>query len=132
MNIKIIKKQIENQELNTRKKLEDAYNTIDKEMKKLRIEFEKNTGTDEKLAEYFKNDDPADRYKSIMVAGAILGGIQLRNIWRENGKLNDPKEEFPYSKEQIKMIDRYNSLQDVLDKLEWYAEFVFEDEEEIE
>ena len=67
------------------------------------------------------------------MAGAILGGIQLRNFWRENGKLDGENEEFPYNKKQIRMIDRYNELQDVLDKVEWYVQMnSFEDEEEFE
>lgn len=67
-----------------------------------------------------------------MVAGTILGGIQLRNLWRENGKLDGEKEEFPYNEKQIQMIDKYDRLQETLDKLEYYVEFVFEDEEEFE
>jgi len=127
-----IEVQIERQKLDTREKLEEAYDTIDKQMKKLRFEFEQDASADEKLVEHFKNDEPKDRFKNIIVAGTILGGIQLRNIWRENGKLDGEKEEFPYSEKQIQMIDKYNRLQKTLDKLEYYAEFVFEDEEEIE
>ena len=127
-----IEVQIEKQELDSRQKLEEAYDTIDKQMKKLRYEFEQDTGADEKLIEHFKDDDPKDRFKSIMVAGAILGGIQLRNIWRENGKLDDEKEEFPYNEKQIEMIHKYTRLQETLDKLEYYAEYIFEDEEEFE
>ena len=128
-----IEVQLENQELNTREKMEDAYDLIDKQMKKIRKEFKENTITDKKLLEYFKNDNPKDRFSSIMVAGTILGGIQLRNLWRENGKLLDgEKEVFPYNKEQIDMIHKYNRLERTLDKLEYYAEFIFEDEEEFE
>jgi len=46
--------------------------------------------------------------------------------------LDGEKEEFPYNEEQIKMIDKYNRLERTLDKLEYYAEFIFEDEEELE
>lgn len=130
--LKKIEAQIERQELNTRKKLEEAYDTIDKKMKKLRYEFEQDTGADEKLVEHFKDDDPKDRFKSIMIAGTILGGIQLRNLWRENGKLDGEKEEIPYNEKQIKMIDKYNRLEETLDKLVYYAEYIFEDEEEFE
>ena len=112
-----IEVQIEKQELDNRQKLEEAYDTIDKQMKKLRYEFEQDTGANEKLIEHFKDDDPKDRFKSIMVAGSILGGIQLRNIWRENGKLDDEKEEFPYNEKQIEMIHKYTRLQETLDKL---------------
>lgn len=120
------------QKLDTRQKLEEAYDTIGKQMKTLREEFRSNTMSDEKLLEYFKDDNPKDRFSSIMVAGSILGGIQLRNIWRKNGKLDGEREEFPYSKEQIELIDKYNRLEETLNKLEHYAEFIFEDEEEFE
>lgn len=124
--------QIKNQELDTREKLEEAYDIIYKQMKILREEFEENTISDKNLLEYFKDDNPKDRFSSIMVAGAILGGIQLRNIWRENGKLDDEKEEFPYNEKQIEMIHKYTRLQETLDKLEHYAEDILEDEEEFE
>lgn len=124
--------QIERRELDTRQKLEEAYDLIDNQMKKLRYEFEQDTGADEKLVEHFREDDPKDRFKSIMIANAILGGIQLRNLWREHGKLDGEKEEFPYNEKQIQMIDKYDRLQETLDKLEYYAEFVFENEEEFE
>lgn len=127
-----IEVKIEKQELDTKEKLEEAYDTIDKEMKKLRYEFEQDTGADEKLVEYFKNDDPKDRFKSIMFAGTILGGIQLRNIWRENVKLNNEKEEFPYNEKQREMIHKYNRLEETIGKLEYYAEYIFEDEEELQ
>lgn len=124
--------QMKKQELDTRQKMEDAYDTIDKQMKKLREEFRENTIIDKKLLEHFKGDDPKDRFSSIMIAGSILGGIQLRNIWRENGNLDGEKEVFPYNEKQIEMIHKYNRLQKTLDKLEYYAEFIFEDEEEME
>lgn len=127
-----IEMQIKNDEFRNKKELEDAYNTIHEYMETLRKEFEENTSADKKLEEYFKNDDPVDRYKDILVAGAVLGKIQLRNLWRENGKLKDEKEEFPYNEEQIKMIDKYNRFQNTIDKLEYYAEYVFDNEEEFE
>lgn len=124
--------QMKNQELDTRQKLEEAFDKIDKQMKTIKEEFRINTISDEKLLEHFKDDDPKDRFSRIMVAGSILGGIQLRNIWRENGSLDGEKEKIPYSEEQIKMIDKYNRLEETINKLEYYAEFIFEDEEEFE
>ena len=41
-----------------------------------------------------------------MVASSILGGIDLRNLQRENDKIDGEKEIYPYTNEQIKMIDR--------------------------
>lgn len=127
-----IEVKLEKRELDTRQKLEEAYDTIDKQMKALREEFRNSTISDENLREYFKDDDPKDRFSSIMVAGTILGGIQLRNLWRENGKLNDEKEVFPYNENQIKMINKYQRLEETLENLEYYAEFYFEDTEEFE
>ena len=82
--------------------------------------------------EIFKEDNIKGRFSSIMVAGTILGGIELRNIWRDNGKLEGEKEIFPYNEEQIRMIDKYDRLQETLDKIEHYAEYILEDEEELE
>lgn len=124
--------QIANQELDTKEKMEEAYDIIVKQMQKIREEFQENTINDKKLIEHFKNDNPRDRFSDIMVAGSILGGIQLRNIWRENGKLDGEKEKFPYNKEQIAMIHKHSRLQETFEKLEHYAEFIFEDEEEFE
>ena len=127
-----IEVQMKRQELDTREKLGDAFEKINKQMKTLREEFRNNTISDEKLLDHFKDDNPKDRFSSIMVAGTILGGIQLRNIWRENGKLDGEKEKLPYNEKQIEMIDKYNRLEETLNKLEHYAEFIFEDEEELE
>ena len=124
--------QIKKRELNKRQKLEEAYDTIDKQMQKLKEEFRINTSSDQHLQEFFKDDNPKDRFSSIMVAGSILGGIQLRNVWRENGKLDGEKEVFPYNEKQIEMIDRYNRLEDTMDRLMKYAELIYEGEEEEE
>ena len=133
LKIEEIKKKLKENSFNTLRDLEEYCNQIYDEMKKLRLNFKNNTLNDKKLSEYFKGDNPRDRFSSILVAGTILGGIELRNIWRENGKLEGEKEEFPYNEEQIEMIDRYNELQDILDQVECYAETnVFEDEEELE
>ena len=127
-----IEVQMKRQEQKKKKKLGDAFEKINKQMKTLREEFRNNTISDEKLLDHFKDDNPKDRFSSIMVAGTILGGIQLRNIWRENGKLDGEKEKLPYNEKQIEMIDKYNRLEETLNKLEHYAEFIFEDEEELE
>lgn len=126
-----IEVQIKTFKINTKQKLKESYKTIDKEMNRLKTEFNKNTSADEKLAEYFKDDDPKDRYKDIILASTILTGIQLRNIWRDNGNLDGEKEEYPYNEEQREMIHRYNRLQETLNRLEYYAEYAFEEEEEM-
>lgn len=133
LNTEEIKKKLKENSFNTLRELEECCNLIYEEMKKLRLDFEKNTLNDKKLLEYFKEHDSRDSFSSILVAGTILGGIELRNNWRENGKLEGEKEEFPYNEKQIEMIDRDIELQDILDRVEFYAQInSFEDEEELE
>lgn len=133
LKIEEIKKKLKENSFNSLKELAEYCNPIYEEMKKLRQVFKNNTLNDKKLSKYFKEDNPRDKFSNILVAGTILGGIELRNNWRENGKLEGEKEEFPYNEKQIEIIDRYNELQDILDQVECYAETnVFEDEEELE
>lgn len=99
-----------------------------KEMERLRDEFKKSTINDTKLQEYFKNDVPSDRFSSIIVAGAIVGGIDLRNLQREFGSLKGKKEKIPYNEEQIKMIDRYTELQHRQEEIDNIIEECIEDE----
>lgn len=120
---------LKEQEITSRKELEKICDEIYEQMKRLRIDFEKNTINDKKLVEIFKEDNTKDRFSSIMVAGTTLAGIELRNTWRDNGKLEGEKEIFPYNKEQIKMIDKYNRMQETLEKIEWYAEYCLPNEE---
>ena len=101
-------------------------------MSKLRENFEKVTLSDSKLVEHFKATNLNDRFSSIIVAGAILGGIEIRNFQRQNNNLDGEKEVFPYNAEQIKMIDKYNRLQETIDKIEEYAEQNFSEEDERE
>lgn len=89
----------------------------EKEMNRLKFEFKQNTINDKKLQEHFKNNNQVDRFSDIMIAGTILGGIELRNEQRKNNNLKGKKEEFPYTEEQIKMIDRYYELERKQEKL---------------
>lgn len=89
----------------------NEYLKNEKEMQTLKNEFKQSTLNDKKLLEHFKNDKPTDRFSDIMVAGTILGGIDLRNFQRELGNLDGEEEQFPYNEEQIKMIDRYIELE---------------------
>lgn len=120
---------VKEQEITSRKELEKICDEIYEQMQRLRIDFEKNTINDKKLVEIFKEDNTKGRFSSIMVAGTILAGIELRNTWRDNGKLEGEKEIFPYNKEQIKMIDKYNRMQETLEKIEWYVEYCLPNEE---
>lgn len=94
----------------------NRYLEIEKEMEQLKSEFQKVALQDKKLKEYFKDKNVS--YESIRVAGAILGGIDIRNF---NSKDNQ-KEEYPYSEEQLKMIDKYHELDSEKDELEWQEE----------
>ena len=112
----------------TREFYDDILDKIDK----LSEEFKNITLKDDKLKEYFKNTSSEETYSSIMVASSILGGIDLRNLQRENGKIDGEKEIYPYTNEQIKMIDRYSRLQETVDIIEQYAEQNFSEEDEME
>ena len=114
------------------KDAKELYNDITEKMSKLRENFEKVTLSDSKLVEHFKATNLNDRFSSIIVAGAILGGIEIRNFQRQNNNLDGEKEVFPYNAEQIKMIDKYNRLQETIDKIEEYAEQNFSEEDERE
>ena len=129
LNIEKLRKKVERFDFRTLKEVEEFCKPIYDEMKKIRLDFEKDTISDKTLIEYFKNDDPKDRFTNISVAGSILGGIELRNLWRKNGNLDGEEEKFPYNSKQIEMIDRYHDLEDILNEVEWYVEStVFEDE----
>lgn len=96
---------------NTDRVAVNEYLKNQKEMEKLRYEFKQSTINDKKLQEHFKDDKPTDRFSNIMVAGTIIGGIDLRNFQRELGNLDGKEEQFPYNEEQLKMIDRYIELE---------------------
>ena len=112
----------------TREFYDDILDKIDK----LSEEFKNITLKDDKLKEHFKNTSSEETYFNIMVASSILGGIDLRNLQRENDKIDGEKEIYPYTNEQIKMIDKYSRLQETVDIIEQYAEQNFSEEDEME
>ena len=75
--------------------------------------FKEITLNDKELAKYFSNDVSANKYQDIITATAIVGGIDLRNLQRENKNLTGEKEEYPYNDEQLKMIDQYNKIEKI-------------------
>ncbi|MGN1299627.1 MAG: hypothetical protein ACI4UE_06580 [Candidatus Scatovivens sp.] len=107
---------------NTDRVAVNEYLKNQKEMEKLRYEFKQSTINDKKLQEHFKNDKPTDRFSDIMIAGTIIGGIDLRNLQRNMGNLDGEEEKFPYNEEQLKMIDRYIELEHRQEELENNAE----------
>ena len=110
-----------------------SYKEISKEMDKLRDQFEKSSSNDKKLSDYFNNSNNKPRtYTNIVVAGVILAGIDVRNLQRENNNLDGEMEKYPYNEEQLKMIDRYDRLDDTLQKIEQYMEMNYTQEESFE
>jgi len=112
--------------------MQDCFQYLTEEMKKLENDFKNSTSKDTKLQKYFENDIPSDRYKNIRIAGAILGGIDLRNLQRENNNLDGEIEEYPYSEEQIKMIDLYTKFENTMKKAEEYMSKNCEQEDDME
>lgn len=113
----------------SKEEVEKYYNEIVKQMDNIKKEFEENTIQDIVLQEHFKDNDLKDKYQKIRIAGTILGGIDLRNLQRKNNNLQGEKEIYPYNAEQIKMIDKYFELEDIVDEIERYAELNFEVED---
>lgn len=75
---------------------------LENKQKQLKKKFEKITLKDKKLKKHFK--DKKTRYEDIVVASAIVGGIDLRNV------LNNKKEKYPYNRKELKMIDKFYKL----------------------
>lgn len=115
-----------------RSEIESYYKYLNDEMEKLRNDFREDTSKDEKLLKYFENDNPKNRFQSIRVAGTILGGIDLRNLQRENNNLTGAKEKYPYNEKQLKMIDLFNRLENTMEKVEQYVELNYDQENDIE
>ena len=106
----------------SKEEVEECYNETINKMDRLRKEFNEITSNDEKLKKYFENSNSKDTYTNILVAGAILGRIELTNLQKENDNLKGNIEEFPYNKKQINMIDRYYRLQKTIDIIDNYME----------
>ncbi len=79
-----------------------------------------------KLKNKFQKSAIENKFQSIKRAEAIMAGIDLRNLQRENNNLGGEKEKYPYSDEQIKMIDLYEKLEDTKERLEQYVELNYD------
>lgn len=110
--------------------IESYYEYLNTQMENLRKSFEENVNEDQELKKYFEEITQSN-YKSIIVAGVILGGIDVRNLQRENDNLNGEMEEYPYNREQIKMIDSYKKFENTLEDLERYVELNYADDMEM-
>lgn len=70
--------------------------------------------------------------ESLLLASAKIGGIALRNLQRENNNLDGDIEEYPYTKEELEMIDKFSEITEKMEILEEYAELNYSEEDEEE
>lgn len=70
--------------------------------------------------------------ESLLFASAKIGGIALRNLQRENNNLDGDIEEYPYTKEELEMIDKFSEITEKQEILEEYAELNYSEEDEEE
>lgn len=70
--------------------------------------------------------------ESLLLASAKIGGIALRNLQRENNNLDGDIEEYPYSKEELKMIDKFGEITKKQEIIEEYVELNYTEEDEEE
>lgn len=71
--------------------------------------------------------------ESLLLASAKIGGIALRNLQRENNNLEGNIEEYPYTTEELEMIDKFSEITKKQEIIEEYVEqnYSEEDEEQI-
>lgn len=70
--------------------------------------------------------------ESLLVASAKIGGIALRNLQRENNNLDGEIEKYPYTKEELEMIDKFSEITKKLEIIEEYVELNYTEEDEEE
>lgn len=68
--------------------------------------------------------------ESLLVASAKIGGIALRNLQRENNNLDGDIEEYPYTKEELEMIDKFGEITKKQEIIEEYVELNYTEEDE--
>lgn len=71
--------------------------------------------------------------ESLLLASAKIGGITLRNLQRESNNLEGNIEEYPYTTEELEMIDKFSEITKKQEIIEEYVEqnYSEEDEEQI-
>lgn len=89
-------------------------NTVEK-MAELISKFKKITKENQKLLDFFKEDN---RFLNIDFAGTYLAGIDVRNQERKLGNLEGPIEKSPYSELEERIIREYTELQKEFEKTE--------------
>lgn len=70
--------------------------------------------------------------ESLLFASVKIGGIALRNLQRENNNLDGNIEEYPYTKEELEMIDKFSEITEKQEILEEYVELNYSEEDEEE
>ncbi len=70
--------------------------------------------------------------ESLLFASAKVGGIALRNLQRENNNLDSDIEEYPYTKEELEMIDKFGEITKKQEIIEEYVESNYTEEDEKE
>ena len=70
--------------------------------------------------------------ESLLLASAKIGGIALRNLQRENNNLDGVMEEYPYTKEELEMIDKFGEITKKQEIIEEYVELNYTEEDEEE
>ena len=70
--------------------------------------------------------------ESLLFASSKIGGIDLRNLQRENNNLDGDIEEYPYTKEELEMIDKFSEITEKQEILEEYVELNYSEEDEEE
>ena len=92
----------------------EQQNLVEK-LSEIELNFKEITKEDSNLLEFFNKDN---RFSNIVFAGTYLAGIAVRNAQRKAGNLEGEMEKSPYSKEQEKLIEKYNNLQIEFEKIE--------------
>lgn len=71
--------------------------------------------------------------ETLLLASAKIGGIALRNLQRESNNLEGNIEEYPYTTEELEMIDKFSEITKKQEIIEEYVEqnYSEEDEEQI-
>ena len=71
--------------------------------------------------------------ETLLLASAKIGGIALRNLQRENNNFEGNIEEYPYTTEELEMIDKFSEITKKQEIIEEYVEqnYSEEDEEQI-
>lgn len=71
--------------------------------------------------------------ETLLLASAKIGGIAIRNLQRENNNLEGNIEEYPYTTEELEMIDKFSEITKKQEIIEEYVEqnYSEEDEEQI-